>query len=69
MKFLSKDPEKTLRVVRDALYERIDLLRQCVGPDDEYGDDLKNQMRHEIDFLEHVLDLMELSNELYSKGP
>lgn len=59
--FLPRDPEKALRVVKDALYERLELLRQCVGPDDEYGDDIKNQMRHEIDFLEYMLDLMERS--------
>jgi len=58
---MPKDPEKTSRVVKDALLERIELLHQCVGPDDEYGDDLKNQMRHEIDFLEYMLELIERS--------
>jgi len=53
------DPDKTLRVVKDAVLDRIEKLELYVGPDDEYGDDVKNQMRHEIDFLEYVIDLIE----------
>jgi hypothetical protein len=60
-KFLSKDPEKALAEVKEVLYDRLKVLRQCVGPDDEYGDDVINQMRNEIDFLEDLLDTIERS--------
>jgi hypothetical protein len=59
--FYSRNPEKTLVEVKEHLFERLNILRQCLGPSDEYGDDVQNQMRNEISFLEDMLDMMERS--------
>lgn len=59
--FLPKDPTKALVEVKEKLYDRMGVLRTCIGPFDEYGDDIKNQMRNEISFLEELLDIIERS--------
>ena len=66
--FLSKDSTKALKQVTEELYERMDILRTCLGRalDPEYGmgyaaDLTERQMMNELQFLEHLLDLIERS--------
>ena len=59
--FLPKDPTNALVEVKEKLYDRMDVLRSCIGPHDEYGDDVQNEMRNEISFLEELLDIIERS--------
>ena len=66
--FLNKDPAKALLEIKEKLYERMDILRTCLGRalDPEYGmgyaaDLTERQMMNELQFLENLLDKIERS--------
>lgn len=65
MKFLSKDPEKALVEVKEELFDRLNVLRQCLkdAGADEYGyvDPFDIAMNNEVVFIENLLDKMERS--------
>lgn len=67
--FLPRDPEKALRRVRDLLYDRLEVLRQCV-PDDILPSDPLDRintdtadliMRGEQEWIRNILDMIERS--------
>jgi hypothetical protein len=58
--FLPRDPVKALADVKWTLYERLDTLRQCLGPDGAY-DAVDRQMQNEMTFLADLLDTIEKS--------
>ena len=57
--FLPKDPAKALFEVKELLYERLDILRQCASIHTD--DDFNIAFNIEINFLQNVLDLIERS--------
>lgn len=61
--FLHKDPEKALMQLKEKLYERLEVLRICLGRalDPEYGyiDDYDRAMANEMDFIQGLLDQIE----------
>ena len=66
--FLTKNADTALVEIKEKLYERMDILRTCLGRalDSEYGmgyaaDLTERQMMNELQFLEHLLDLIERS--------
>lgn len=62
MKFLSKDPEKALVEVKEELFDRLNVLRQCVTSDSKHPRDAVDmQMMDEMSFLEDLLDMIERS--------
>lgn len=64
-KFLSKDPEKALVEVKEELFDRLNVLRQCLGPDvytvGWEANEVEEQMINEVSFLEDLLDMIERS--------
>ena len=68
MEFLTKNADTALVEIKEKLYERMDILRTCLGRaiDPEYGmgyaaDSLERQMMNELQFLENLIDLIERS--------
>ena len=63
--FLSKDPSKAIVEIKEHLYERLEILRTCLGPGyKQIGymfDEVEIQMCNEILFLENLLDMIERS--------
>ena len=62
--FLPKDPNKAVNTVKDILYDRLTVLRQCVPHWNTPGwepDSVETQMLSEINFLTDVLDIIERS--------
>jgi hypothetical protein len=66
--FLTKSADVALIEIKEKLYERMDILRTCLGRviDPEYGmgyaaDLTERQMMNEIQFLENLLDIIERS--------
>ena len=62
-KFLPKGPTKALVEVKEMLYDRVSVLRQCISADEEWVDidAVDRQMENEIDFLTEVLNIIERS--------
>ena len=63
-KFLPKDPTKALIEVKEMLYDRLTVLKQCIPHSHVIGyefDAVEKQMINEVDFLEGVLDIIERS--------
>lgn len=68
MEFLTKNADTALVEIKEKLYERLDILRTCLGRafDPEYGmayaaDLTERQMMNEMQFLENLLDIIERS--------
>ena len=66
--FLTKNADTALVEIKEKLYERMDILRTCLGRalDPEYGmgyaaDLTERQMMNELQFLENLLDKIERS--------
>ena len=67
--FLTKNADTALVEIKEKLYERMDILRTCLGrvfdpelSDMGYAADLtERQMMNELQFLENLLDIIERS--------
>lgn len=63
--FLSKDPDRKLFEVKEKLYERLEILRQCIrsSDKDDYGylDPVDQMMSNEIEYIENLMDIIERS--------
>ena len=64
--FLTKNADTALVEIKEKLYERMDILRTCLGRalDPEYGyaaDLTERQMMNELQFLENLIDIIERS--------
>lgn len=59
--FLPRDPTKALVDVKEELYDRLGVLRQCVNGRAGAYDQLDYQMMNEMEFLRGLLDKMEKS--------
>ena len=58
--FLSRDPAKALVDVKEVLYDRLNIIRTCLGKDEPI-DRLDFHFVNEIQFLENLLDIIERS--------
>lgn len=66
MEFLTKNADTALVEIKEKLYERLEILRNCLktGPGkDEYGyiDPYDTAMNNEVQFLTNLLDIIERS--------
>ena len=63
--FLTKNADVALVKVKEKLYDRLSVLRQCLGnaEKDDWGyiDHLDHHMANEMEFLQNLLDLIERS--------
>lgn len=63
--FLTKNADTVLVEIKEKLYDRLEILRNCLKgrEQDDYGyiDFMDNQMANEVQFLENLLDIIERS--------
>ena len=60
MEFLTKNADVALVEVKEKLYDRLHVIRTCLGKDDPI-DRLDFHFVNEIQFLENLLDIIERS--------